>query len=186
MPSRATGSGIDRRRAQGGRLQRSGKTSMKLERWLVAAASRLVPKAMREEWRAEWDAELDDREARQARWPDARPRRFDLPRRALGAFADALWIQSRRWYSLRLFGRHWRLALAAVLSLTVAMAATVMGLAAYNAILVRPPGVGDPATLEFIHIRTASDAWGSASFPEFEEYRARVRAFSDVAAMPYS
>jgi len=159
---------------------------MRLHRWIVAAAGRLVPKSLRAEWRAEWDAELDDREARASRWPGARPRRFDLFRRSLGAFWDALWLQSRRWYTLRLFVGHWRLATAAVMSLTIAMAATVIGLAAYNAVLVRPPGVSDPSSLQFIHVRTTADPFGAASFPEYQDYRTRLSAFSDVAAFPYA
>ena len=132
---------------------------MRLHRWIVAAASWLVPKAPRAEWRAEWEAELRNRESMQQTWAGA-PRANDLIRRSAGAFWDAWWLQTSRWYTLRLFGRHWRLATAAMLSLTVAMAATVIGLAAYNAVLVRLPGVGDPRTLQLIHVRTADDAYG--------------------------
>jgi hypothetical protein len=38
---------------------------------------------------------------------------MDLIRQSAGAIWDALWLQSSRWYSLRLFGRHWRLAVTA-------------------------------------------------------------------------
>ena len=88
----------------------------------------------------------------------------------MGAFWDALWLQSSRWYSLRIFGRHWRLALAAVLSLSVAIAATMIGFAAYNALLLRPPGVGDPGSLLFIHAHTAMEPFGALSFDEFTDY----------------
>jgi len=85
-----------------------------------------------------------------------------------------------------LFGRHWRLALTAVLSLSVAIAATVMGFSAYNALLLRPPGVGDPRSLRLIHIRTLQDPFGEASFPDYAFYRNQTRAFSGIAAYPYS
>jgi predicted permease len=160
---------------------------MRIHRWILAVASRLVPKAMRDEWRAEWDAELDHRERSLREWRTrGRGRRLDLARRSVGAFWDALWLRSARWYSMRLFGRHWRLALAAVLSLSVALAAVTIGLAAYRTALMRPSGVGDPARLQFIHTRTPAKAFESLSYDEFVAYRERAKSFTDVAAFPYS
>ena len=89
-------------------------------------------------------------------------------------------------YSLRLFGRHWRLALTAVVSLSIAIAATVMGLSACNALLFRPPGVSEPGTLRLIHVRTAADPFGAASFLEYAVYRDETRAFSELAAYPFA
>ena len=159
---------------------------MRLHRWIVSLAAWVVPKPLRRDWRAEWDAELDHRERQLRGWQAAgRRSQPDLLRRSAGAISDALWLQSSQWYSLRLFGRHWRLALAAVLSLSTAFAAVVIGAAAYNALLLRPPGVSDPNSLQFIHVRTESEPFGPASFDEFTYYRAHTRAFSDVAAFPY-
>src|SRR4029453_19001554 len=104
-------------------------------------------------------------------WIGPRRLQLDLIRRSAGAFWDALWLQSSRWYSLRLFGRHWQLALAAVLSLSVAIAATVIGFAAYNALLLRPTGVGDPASLLYIHAHTSSEPFASVSFVDYVYYR---------------
>ncbi|MEO7192955.1 MAG: ABC transporter permease [Vicinamibacterales bacterium] len=157
---------------------------MRLYRWCLMIASRLVPKDIRVEWRAEWDAELHAHESSLRPW--AGTRRMDLLRRASGAFWDALWLQTSRWYSLRLFGRHWRLALSALLSLSVAIAATAMGFSAYNALLLRPPGVTGVASLRLIHVRTTSDPFGPASYPEFVDYRERTGSFADIAAFPYS
>jgi putative ABC transport system permease protein len=160
---------------------------MRLHRWIVAVASRFVPKASRREWRDEWDAELQHHEAVGRQWRgETLGRRLDLLRRSSGALWDALWLQSHRWYSLRLFGRHWRLAAAAVLSLAVAIAATTIGLSAYNTLMLRPPNVGSPRTLRFIHVRTPSNAFDAASFPEFTTYRTHTRAFEDIAAFPYA
>ncbi len=160
---------------------------MRLHRWIVAAASRLVPRAERREWRDEWDAELHAREATGDRWPGSRRgSRFALWRRSTGAIWDALWMQSHRWYSLRLFGRHWRLAATAVLSLAIGIAATTIGLSAYNALLLRPPAVTDPHALRLIQIHTAENPFDAASFPEFATYRAATRAFADIAAFPYA
>jgi len=159
---------------------------MRIHRWIVAAASRLVPRAARRDWRDEWEAELAHREAAGPYWTGRhRARRLELLRRSTGAVWDALWLQSHHWYSLRLFGRHWRLAATAVISLAVGMAATTLGLSAYNAAMVRPPHVADPATLRLIHINTAENPFDAASFPEFTTYRATTRAFSGIAAFPY-
>jgi predicted permease len=160
---------------------------MRLHRWIVAAASRLVPRAARQEWRAEWEAELHYREAAGARWTHSvRGHHLELLRRSTGAVWDALWLQSHRWYALRLFGRHWRLAATAILSLAVGIAATTVGLSAYNALMLRPPAVSEPHSLRLIHISTAQDRFDAASFPEFVDYRTATRAFSDVAAFPYA
>ena len=91
-----------------------------------------------------------------------------------------------RWYSVRLFGRHWRLAVSAVASLAVAIAATTIGLSAYNALLLRPPSVASPHALRFVSIRTPENAFDAASFPEYSTYRTDNRSFSDVAAFPYA
>src|SRR5262249_11044681 len=131
--------------------------------------------------------ELHYREAAGERWTNAaRGHRLELLRRSTGALWDALWLQSHRWYALRLFGRHWRLAATAILSLAVGIAATTIGLWAYNALMVGPPAVPEPQSLRLIHIRTAEDRFDAASFPEFVDYRTATRAFSDIAAFPYS
>ena len=159
---------------------------MRLHRWIVAAASRLVPRASRREWRDEWDAELDHRETIGQQWAGrAREGRLDLVRQSAGAVWDAMWLQSHRWYSLRLFGRHWRLAATAVVSLAVGIAGTTIGFSAYYALMLRPPSVPAPHSLRLIHIRTADNPYEAASFPEFTTYRTTTRAFSDIAAFPY-
>jgi len=160
---------------------------MKLHRWILAVASRLVPKPLRTEWRAEWDAELHHRESSLRRWNRwDRPGRMDLVRRSAGALWDALWLQSSHWYSLRLFARHWRLSLTALLSLGAGISATVVGLAVSNALLLRPPGVTDPRSLRTIHVRTQAEPYGPVSFDEYMYYRKNTQAFSDVAAFPHS
>jgi hypothetical protein len=157
---------------------------MKLHRWMVAAASRIVPRTLRADWRAEWESELSHRASILRRWN--RPGRLELVRRSGGAFWDALWLQSSHWYSLRLFGRHWRLAFTAVVSLGAAIAAMVIGLAFYNAFLLRPPGVANPRALLTVHVRTQADPYGPASLDEYRYYRDQNHVFSNVAAFPNS
>lgn len=157
---------------------------MRIHRWIVRLASWLVPGALRAEWRAEWDGEIHHRESARAEWAGHRLFRVDLIRPSMGALWDALWLQSSRWYSLRLFGRHWRMALAAIVSLSVAIAATVIGFASYNALLLRPPGVNDPGSLLLIHAQTATEPYGQVSYAEYSDYITRTHVFSEIAAFP--
>ena len=159
---------------------------MRIHRWIVRLASWLVPGALRAEWRAEWDGEIHHRESARAEWAGHRLFRLDLIRPSMGALWDALWLQSSRWYSLRLFGRHWRMALAAIVSLSVAIAATVIGFASYNALLLRPPGVNDPGSLLLIHAQTATEPYGQVSYAEYSDYITRTHVFSEIAAFPSS
>ena len=137
---------------------------MRLHHWMLALVSWLVPKDARADWRAEWEAELRHRETVAAVWRRSPRASLTLLRESSGAFADALWLQSARWHSVRLFGRHWRLGLTALFSLSIAIAAVVIGLSAFNALLLRPPGVTDPASLRLIHVRTDAEPFGAASF----------------------
>ncbi len=59
-----------------------------LATYIIRSAAPLVPAGLRDEWRAEWEAEL-------ASLGDV-PVKYRRPiRRALGAFADAFWLRQR-------------------------------------------------------------------------------------------
>jgi putative ABC transport system permease protein len=158
---------------------------VRLHRWILVLAGRLVPKDTRAEWRQEWEAELAHREATLDAWRTSGGGRHDLVGRTLGAFWDALWLRSSRWYSLRLFGRHWRLVFAAVLSLGSAIAATSVGVSAYNAVLLRPPAVKEPGALNTIYSHTPSEAYAPVSWLEYRDYATRTQAFSGIAAFQF-
>ena len=77
-----------------------------LVRWIVLVASVIVPRDRRTEWRAEWEAELAH---------DARRRRRSrglagIMCHATGVMADALWLQTGQWRSLRFLARNWRVS----------------------------------------------------------------------------
>jgi predicted permease len=159
---------------------------MRAHFWLLRLVSRLVPRDVRDEWLAEWHAELSHREHVVDQWRAPSRSSFDLLRRTSGAFWDALWLRSHRWSALRLFVREWRLATTAVFSLGTAVAAVVVGLAAYDAFLVRPPGVGDASTLRLVDLSSERDPFGGVSFREYQDYRAASHAFADIAAFPHA
>jgi predicted permease len=157
---------------------------MRAHHWLLRLVSRIVPRDLRDDWLAEWDAELSHHAHVVDRWRQTRRSSLDLLRRASGAFWDALWLRSHRWSSVRLFGREWRLAATAVLSLATAIAAVVVGLAAYDAFLVRPPGVADPASLRSLFVSSATEPFGGVSFPEYRAYQRGTAVFEGVTAFP--
>src|SRR6478672_4925800 len=65
--------------------------------WLIRVIGVLVPRRLRVDWRQEWEAELQYREALLAKWNRLDWRnKLDLLWHSAGAFADALWLQPRR------------------------------------------------------------------------------------------
>ena len=109
-------------------------------RWLLAVVRLLVPRALRDEWTREWDAELDHRESRlrHLRRPTLRDR-ARLLRHAAGAVWDALWLRTSRWQTVRNVLRHGRVSLPVVFSLAAAMAATIGAAGLYDALLYGHP-----------------------------------------------
>ena len=64
---------------------------------LVRAASLLVPREFRSEWRREWEAEIICRWRLLEKWGRIDPQtKFDLLKRVRGAAQDVFWIQQRR------------------------------------------------------------------------------------------
>src|SRR6058998_1089725 len=65
--------------------------------WLIRVIGVIVPRRLRADWRQEWEAELRYRETLLAQWDRLDWRsKLDLLWHSLGAFAGALWLQSRR------------------------------------------------------------------------------------------
>src|SRR5512132_2927628 len=72
--------------------------NLKPHLWLIKAIGVVVPRRVRADWRQEWEAELRHREYLLADWERLTSiTKFDLFARSLGAFWDALWLQSYRW-----------------------------------------------------------------------------------------
>src|SRR5918911_4824436 len=92
------------------------RANVKPHLWLIRLIGVLVPRRLRADWRQEWEAELLHRELLLEEWDRLDWRsRFDLLRRSLGAFWDALLLQPKRLedemfqdlrYGLRLVRQH--------------------------------------------------------------------------------
>src|SRR6266576_7270100 len=66
--------------------------------WLIRIIGVIVPRRLRADWRQEWEAELQYRELLLADWEKLNWRhKLDLLRRSVGAFWDAVWLQTYRW-----------------------------------------------------------------------------------------
>ena len=71
---------------------------MRLHLWLIRALGVVVPRRLRATWRQEWEAELRYREALLTEWENLTwLTKLELLRLSLGAFRDALWMQTYRW-----------------------------------------------------------------------------------------
>ena len=93
---------------------------------LINVIGVIVPRRLRSDWRQEWEAELQHREALLAEWERLNWRtKLDLLGRSAGAFMDALWLQPQRWedemiqdlrYGVRMLLKHKGFTAVAVLS----------------------------------------------------------------------
>src|SRR5438045_1249048 len=60
--------------------------------WLIRTIGVIVPRSLRADWKQEWKAELQYREALLAEWDKLNRRtKLNLLWRSVGAFWDALW-----------------------------------------------------------------------------------------------
>jgi putative ABC transport system permease protein len=160
-------------------------------RWLVRFASAIVPPGARDDWRAEWEAEL-------AALADV-PVRYRRPiRRALGAFADAFWLRQRSiadcdWiddlrHGVRQLWQHGSFALTAVAILAVGLAATVTMFAVTDQIVLRPLPYPDPDRIVTLwETRDPSAELLDVAPGNLLDWRERAQSFEFIAGVePWS
>jgi putative ABC transport system permease protein len=156
---------------------------------VVRVAALLVPAALRDDWRREWDGEL-------AAWSHAgHP---GATRQALGAFADAFWIRQRHtadagwiddlrhgWRQLR---EHAGFATVAIGILALGMAGSIAAFSVVSQILLRPLPYPEPDRVVTLWERQPSTPGRLDVSPgNFLDWRQRATSFQFLAgAEPYS
>jgi putative ABC transport system permease protein len=175
---------------------RSKKPHTKPHLWLIAVLGVIVPRRLRADWRQEWEAELHHREILLADWDKLnRKTKLDLLRRSLGAFRDALWLQTYRWeddmvqdlrYGVRMLLNRPGFSAVVILVLASGIGATSAIFSVVNSVLLRPLPYPEPDRLMMVFTASERDGRGggigTVTGPDFVEWRNQCRVCAQMAA----
>jgi len=176
----------------------TGKSFVQAHRWLITLIGVIVPRRLRADWKQEWEAELQYREMLLADWDKLNWKtRVDLTRRSLGAFWDALWMQTYRWedamiqdlrFGVRMLLKNKSFTTVAVLSLALGIGANTAIFQLIDAVRLRTLPVKAPRELAEVHLTDMKGMRGgigrptSVTNPIWEQIRERQEAFSGIFA----
>jgi predicted permease len=159
--------------------------TVRLALHIVAAAAWLAPRANRNDFRREWDAEL-------AWYAQKSP----VASRALGAFVHALWLRKEQW-SLDMLWQDLKYGARTLLArpafTAVAVATFALGIGANTAIfslvygvILKPLPLREPERLVQIWETNPLRNWthATASPANLLDWRARNRVFEEIAFYP--
>jgi len=160
--------------------------------WLIALAGVIVPRRLRADWRQEWEAELRSREELLAEWDNLNWKtKFDLLRRGVGAFRDALLLQPKRLedemfqdlrFGLRMLLKHKGFTTIAILTLSLGVGANTAIFSVVNAVLLRPLPFAEPERLVWFGGWTGADKEQGVTPADFLDYREQSQSFTQIAA----
>ncbi|MGH9849146.1 MAG: ABC transporter permease [Blastocatellia bacterium] len=160
--------------------------------WLIVVIGVLVPRRLRADWRQEWEAELRYRELLLAEWDNLNWKtKFDLLRRSLGAFWDALLLQPRRLedemiqdlrFGVRMLLKHKGFTLIAILTLSLGIGANTAIFSVVNAALLRPYPYIDTDRWAYLYEKPSAEGLKllAVSAPNFLDWKQQSQSFSDM------
>jgi predicted permease len=160
---------------------------MRSHLWLIRFIGLIVPHRLRADWRQEWEAELRYREESLADWDNLNWKtKFDLLRRSLGAFRDALLLQPRRLedemfqdlrFGLRMLFKSKTVTAVAVLSLSLGIGANTAIFSLVDRLLLRPLPVEEPERLVTFNKANLHDKF---TYPDYADYRDQNEVFDGL------
>ena len=162
---------------------------------IVRVVSAIVPYDRRDDWRAEWEAELAHQ------WMNARdthdspaPSRWSLVARALGSIPDALWMRRRHGGSrmlrqdlrvaIRMYARRPGFAAVVALTLALGIGATTAIFSVVHGVLLRPLPYPEPDRVVVVWEtdRNSGTEREGASIPDYFDFRERSRTLAPLGA----
>jgi predicted permease len=164
---------------------------------LIRLIGVLVPRRLRSDWRQEWEAELRYREAVLEDWDQLNRRtKLDLLWRSAGAFADALWLQPKRWedemfqdlrFGVRTLVKSPGFTAVIVLTLALGIGVNAALFSVVNGVLLNPLPFPRPEQLVSLHQSKPQTPLGSISYPNFLDLEKENQTFSSMAIQrPFS
>jgi putative ABC transport system permease protein len=160
--------------------------------WLIKLIGLVVPRRLRSDWRQEWEAELQHREAMLEGWDKLDWRaKLALLRRSLGAFRDALWFQRARLedemiqdlrFGLRMLLKKPVFTLIAVLTLALGIGANTAVFSVVNSVLLRGLPFKDSDRLVTITETHPELPRLPCATPDFKDWQQQAQSFEGLAA----
>ena len=169
-----------------------GKNYFRFWSWFIALIGVIVPRRLRADWRQEWEAELNYREAQLAKWDQLNSHnKVDLVWRSASAFWDALWMQSYRWedaiiqdfrFGLRVLLKQPGFTFIAVVTLALGIGANTAIFSVVNMVLLSPLPYADSNRLVAVWSspQGARNRWTSA-YPDFLDWKNNTQSFEHMA-----